>query len=105
MGRRGNWNPGFCVSGKVYWRGGAWTSFGERIEAWWLNISKRDSFKEVYAQLHSSGTRGNLVVSSFAVVTTFLSCSCCSGGLFGLILGWILLICHLSGILMEALKT
>jgi len=27
-------------------------SFGERVEAWWLDISKRDSFKEVYAQLH-----------------------------------------------------
>jgi hypothetical protein len=27
-------------------------SFGERIEAWWLDISKRDSFKEIYAQLH-----------------------------------------------------
>jgi hypothetical protein len=26
--------------------------FGKRIEAWWLNIIKRDSFKEVYAQLH-----------------------------------------------------
>jgi hypothetical protein len=26
-------------------------SFGERIEAWWLNISKRDSFKGVCAKL------------------------------------------------------
>jgi hypothetical protein len=43
---------------------------------------------------------GNLVVSPFAVFTTFLSCSCRAGG--GVC--WILLICHLSGILMEALK-